>query len=178
MSLWHRSLRFSSLVSLLLLFILALSFQLFAADDTKPDAKKGQSLPLKSARNIEFTTSEGTWMSLDISPDGKTILFDLVGDLYTIPFSGGEAHKLSSGMAFNNQARFSPDGKKIAFISDRGGAENVWISDADGSNPKQLSQDEESEFASPAWTPDGNYVIAARVTQFPIGASEDRKSVV
>ena len=136
------------------------------------DAKKDQPLPLKPSRNIEFTTDQGTWLSVDVSPDGKTILFELLGDLYTVPFTGGEAHKLTSGMAFNSQPRYSPDGKKIAFISDRGGSEDVWIADVDGSNPKQLSQDEESEFASPAWTPDGNYVIAARFTQFPIGASE------
>ena len=136
------------------------------------EAKKDQPLPLKPARNVEFTTDQGTWLSLDVSPDGKTILFELVGDLYTIPFSGGEARKLTSGMGFNSQPRYSPDGKKIAFISDRGGAENVWIADADGSNPKQLSQDQQSEFASPVWTPDGNYVIASRFTQFPIGASE------
>ena len=136
------------------------------------DAKKDQTLPLKPARNVEFTTDQGTWLSVDVSPDGKSILFELIGDLYTVPFIGGEAHKLTSGMAFNSQPRYSPDGKKMAFISDRGGSENVWIADVDGSHPKQLSQDEQSEFASPAWTPDGNYVIAARFTQFPIGASE------
>ena len=136
------------------------------------EAKKDLPLPLKPARNVEFTTDQGTWLSVDVSPDGKTILFELIGDLYTVPFRGGEAHKLTTGMAFNSQPRYSPDGKRIAFISDRGGSENVWISDADGSNPKPLSQDEQSEFASPAWTPDGNYVIAARFTQFPIGASE------
>ena len=143
-----------------------------SAAPQKPPQGKDQPLPLKPACNVEFTTDPGTWLSLDVSPDGKTILFELVGDLYTIPFTGGEAHKLTSSMAFNSQPRYSPDGKKIAFISDRRGAENVWIADADSSNPKQLSQDEESEFASPVWTPDGNYVIAARFTQFPIGASE------
>jgi len=136
------------------------------------DARKDQPLPLKPSRKVEFNTDQGTWLSVDVSPDGKTILFELIGDLYTVPFGGGEAHKLTSGMAFNSQPRYSPVGRKIAFISDRGGSENVWIADVDGSNPKQLSQDEQSEFASPAWTPDGNYVIAARFTQFPIGASE------
>ena len=139
---------------------------------SEPSAKKEDPLPLKPARKIEFSTDQGTWLSLDVSPDGQTILFELVGDLYTIPITGGEAKKLTTGLAFNSQPHYSPDGKKIAFISDRGGAENVWIADADLSNPKQLSQDEQSEFASPVWTPDGNYVIAARVTQFPIGASE------
>jgi Tol biopolymer transport system component len=136
------------------------------------DAKKDQPLPLKPTRNIEFTTDQGTWLSLDVSPDGKTILFELVGDLYTIPFSGGEAHKVTSGMGFNSQPRYSPDGKKITFISDRGGAENVWIADADGSNANQLSQDVQSEFSSPVWTPDGNYVIASRFTEFPFGTAE------
>jgi Tol biopolymer transport system component len=140
--------------------------------EKKPDKKKEEPLPLKPARKVEFTTTEGTWLSLDVSADGKTIIFDLVGDLYTIPFTGGEAKKLTSGWGFNSQPRYSPDGKKIAFISDRGGAENVWIANADGSNPKQLSQDQQAEFASPAWTVDGNFVIAARTTQFPIGASE------
>jgi Tol biopolymer transport system component len=138
----------------------------------EPDAKKELPLPLKPERNVEFTTDQGTWLSLDVSPDGKSIVFELVGDLYTMPFSGGDAHKITSGMAFSSQPRFSPDGKRIAFLSDRGGSENVWIANVDGSQAKQLSQDEQSEFASPVWTPDGNYVIASRFTQFPIGAAE------
>ena len=135
-------------------------------------AKKEDPLPLKPARKIEFTTSEGTWLSLDVSPDGQTIIFDLLGDLYTVPINGGRAKKLTKGMAFNNQPHYSPDGKTIAYISDAGGAENVWIADVDGSNPKQLSHDEESEFTSPVWSADGNYVIAGRCTQFPVSASE------
>ncbi len=169
-----------------LVFVLNLSFLATAAPaqrakkdkntTAKPDAKKSDAkedpLPLKPARKIEFTTDEGTWLSLDVSPDGQTIIFDLIGDLYSMPISGGEATKVTSGMGFNGQPAYSPDGKKIAFTSDRGGSENVWIADANGANPKQLSHDEQSEFASPAWTPDGNYVIAGRTTQFPIGASE------
>jgi Tol biopolymer transport system component len=146
-----------------------------AKHDTKPDAKaakKEEPLPLVPTRKIEFTTNEGTWLSLDVSPDGQNLIFDLIGDLYTVPIAGGEAKKLTSGMAFNGQPTYSPDGKKIAFTSDRGGSENVWIADVDGANPKQLSHDDQSEFASPAWTPDGNYVIASRTTQFPIGAAE------
>jgi Tol biopolymer transport system component len=156
------------LLSVLFAGMLAMPVATLAADNAKTD----QPLQLKPARNVQFATDQGSWLSLDVSPDGRTILFELVGDLYTVPFTGGEAHKLTTGMAFNSQPRYSPDGKKITFISDRGGAENVWIADADGSNAKQLSQDDQSEFASPVWTPDGSYVIASRFTQFPIGASE------
>ena len=142
------------------------------ANQKSADKKKEEPLPLKPTRKVEFTTDEGTWLSLDLSPDGKTLVFDLVGDLYTMSFSGGEAKKITSGMGFNNQPHFSPDGQLIAFVSDRGGAENVWISKPDGSEPKQLSQDEQVEFASPTWTPDGQYVIAARESQFPIQTFE------
>ncbi len=142
------------------------------ATTSSPAAKEEDPLPLKPSRKVEFTTNEGTWLSLDVSPDGQTILFELVGDLYTVPMAGGEAKKLTSGMAFNSMPHYSPDGKKIAYISDKGGSENVWISNPDGTNDKQLSQDDQSEFTSPAWSADGDYVIAGRTTQFPIGASE------
>ncbi|MGH9792639.1 MAG: amidohydrolase family protein, partial [Candidatus Acidiferrales bacterium] len=137
--------------------------------DEKKDEKKG--LTLKPDRKVEFTTDQATWLSLDVSPDGKTIVFELLGDLYTLPISGGEAkrlavsdssHKDGVGMAFDSQPRYSPDGKWIAFLSDRDGAENVWICKADGTEPKKLSKSTDAEFASPAWMPDGEYVIASR----------------
>jgi len=143
------------------LFFLLMAALLAVPSLAADDAKKNATLPLEPARKVEFTTNQGTWLSLDVSPDGKTLLLELVGDLYTLPFAGGEARKITAGMGFNSQPRFSPDGRRITFISDRGGAENVWIADADGSNSKQLSQDEQSEFCSPVWTPDGNYVIAS-----------------
>jgi Tol biopolymer transport system component len=99
---------------------------------------------------------------LDVSRDGKTILFELLGDLYTDPFAGGDAVSITSGMAFHSQPRYSPDGDHIAFVSDRGGSENVWIANADGSDPKQLSNTTQSLFVSPNWTPDGEYIIVTR----------------
>ena len=160
---------------LIFLVIATSSSQALANTDKaepKPADRKKATLPLKPTRKVEFTTDEGTWLSLDVSPDGKTILFDLLGDLYTMPITGGEAKKITSGMGFNNQPHFSPDGQLIAFVSDRGGAENVWISKPDGSEAKQLSQDEQVEFATPTWTPDSQYVIAARESQFPINTFE------
>src|SRR6202022_2590371 len=84
-------------------------------------------LPLKTARTHTFTTTKGTWISLDVSPDGKTIVFDLLGDLYSLPIAGGKATRLTRGMAYDVQPRFSPDGKKIVFVSDRSGGENLWV---------------------------------------------------
>jgi Tol biopolymer transport system component len=138
-------------------------------EETKEEKKKP--LPLKPERTIEFTTDEATWLSLDVSPDGKTIVFELLGDLYTLGVEGGEAkrlplsdssHKDGSTMAFDSQPRFSPDGKWIAFLSDRDGAENVWIAKADGTEPKQLSKSQQDRMMSPAWTPDSQYVVVSR----------------
>ena len=142
------------------------------AEQKKEENKKEEVLPLKPVRKIEFTTGEGTWISLDVSPDGKTVAFDLLGDVYTVPMEGGEAKALATGLAFDSQPRYSPDGKLVAFLSDRDGAQNVWVMNADGTVPRQLSKDKQSEFTSPAWTPDGQYVIVSRQTQLPVGTFE------
>ena len=83
-------------------------------------------LPLQPARWARFTTTKGTWMSVDVSPDGQTIVFDLLGDLYRMPIAGGKATRITSGIAHDMQPRFSPDGKRIVFVSDRSGDDNVW----------------------------------------------------
>lgn len=125
-------------------------------------ALKKPGLPLKAERKIEFTTDEATWLSLTLTPDGKTIIFELLGDLYSLPIGGGEAKPITTGMAFDSQPSVSPDGKRIAFISDRDGSENLWICNLDGSDPKQLSKDAQGDFISPSWTPDGDYVLVSR----------------
>src|SRR5437773_1045788 len=137
--------------------------------DKKKDEKKGP--PLKSDRKVEFTTDEGTWLSLDVSPDGKTIVFELVGDIYTLPLEGGQAKLIAGGMSFDSQPRFSPDGQWIAFISDREGSENIWIMHPDGTGVKQVSKDPNNDFTSPSWSPDGKYIFVSKA-QFGIGSSE------
>src|SRR5258708_519173 len=134
-----------------------------AAADTGKKART-DSLSLVTKRTIEFTTSEGTWMSLDVSPDGQSLVFELMGDLYTMPVAGGEAKRITSGPAFDSQPRYSPDGKRIVFLSDRSGAENVWLCDPDGSHATALPKGPTNLDASPEWTPDGNYIVASRVT--------------
>lgn len=137
--------------------------------DAKKDKKKG--LPLKVERTVEFETNEATWMSLDISPDGETIIFELLGDIYTMPASGGEATVLLSGMAFQSQPVYSPDGTQIAFLSDEDGSENLYVANADGSKPKKLSSMSSGEGMSPEWSADGNYVFMSQLTN-GIGANE------
>lgn len=111
---------------------------------------------------VEFETTEGTWMNVDISPDGRWIVFDLLGDIYRIPTEGGQAENLSSGVSFEHQPRFSPDGRTIAFVSDRDGADNIWLMNSDGSNRRQLTKDKTKLPTVPNWTPDGEYVVVKR----------------
>jgi Tol biopolymer transport system component len=115
-------------------------------------------------RDIDFTTSEGTWMSVDVSPDGRWLVFDLLAQIYRLPVEGGEAQCLTqdSGVALNFHPRISPDGKSIAFISDRKGQNNLWIMDADGKNPRPVFVDNAVRVYEPAWTPDGQYIIVQR----------------
>ena len=144
------------------LFIFSMAFNLILAEE-KADSL-GNKLPLKPTRNVAFTTSEGTWMSLDVSSDGKTIIFDLLGDLYTLPFRGGDAQQLTFGIAFDSQPVYSPNAQMIAFVSDRGGSENLWIANLDGSQPKQLSKSKDHQFASPVFSHDGNYVYVSQTS--------------
>ena len=121
-------------------------------------------LPLAAARKAEFKATKGTWISLDVSPDGKSIVFDLLGDLYTLPIEGGKAKQLTSGMAFDAQPRFSPDGKKVVYVSDRSGGDNVFTITVDQRDTAQITMGNTSLYASPEWSPDGNYIAVSRST--------------
>ncbi len=132
------------------------------ADAQAPGMPAATTLPLKTARTHSFTTSTGTWISLDVSPDGQTIVFDLLGDLYTLPITGGTATRLTSGMAYDAQPRFSPDGKRIVFVSDRSGGDNLWIMSLDLKDTVQVTKGNNNEYISPDWAPDGKYLVASR----------------
>jgi len=134
-------------------------------DSSVKAAARTSSLPLITTRSLKFTTDEASWISLDVSPDGKTIAFDILGDLYTIPIAGGQATRITSGAGWDQQPRYSPDGKQIVFVSDRNGAKNLWIANADGTRPKAITKSDRINFASPIWAPDGQYVIATRTGQ-------------
>ncbi|HEX4684229.1 MAG TPA: amidohydrolase family protein, partial [Gemmatimonadaceae bacterium] len=119
-------------------------------------------LPLIPTHPLKFTTDEGTWLSLDLSPDGRTIVFELLGDLYTMPMSGGKATRVTSGQGYDAMPHYSPDGKSIVFVSDRSQSDNLWIADADGSHIRQLTRENDQRFQSPTFTPDGKYVVVSK----------------
>lgn len=113
-------------------------------------------------KDVSFSVNEGTWLNLDMSPDGKEIVFDLLGDIYIMPAAGGEAKALRVGMAMEVQPRFSPDGSKILFTSDAGGGDNIWVMDKDGSNARQITKENFRLLNNAVWCPDGNYIIARK----------------
>ena len=118
--------------------------------------------PPGPGRDVSIDVRTGTWMALDVSPDGRTVVFDLLGDIYVMPIEGGEARNISSGVQWDMQPKWSPDGRHIAFTSDRGGGDNIWVMDADGSNPVQISRETFRLLNSPEWTPDGEFIVARK----------------
>ncbi|MGD2067065.1 MAG: amidohydrolase family protein [Gemmatimonadota bacterium] len=120
------------------------------------------SAPHGPTETVRFTTDEATWVTVDVSPDGSTLVFDVLGDLYTMPVGGGRATRITSGPAYDVQPRWSPDGSEIAFTSDRAGGDNLWIADADGSDPRQVSDESFRLVNGPAWTPDGRYLLGRK----------------
>lgn len=148
----------------LFLIIGALAFGTYMQGQDKKDKDKKWDVnnPGGPFKEVSFTVNEGTWMNLDLSPDGKEIVFDLLGDLYKMPATGGEAKLLKGGHAFEVQPRFSPDGKKILFTSDAGGGDNIWVMNRDGSNPVQITKENFRLLNNAAWAPDGEYIVARK----------------
>ena len=144
-----------------------------AARPTDPKAWN-VSQPHAPGKNVPIDTRTGTWMSLDVSPDGREIVFDMLGDIYVMPIGGGEARVIASGHAWEMQPRYSPGGNEIAFISDRGGGDNVWVMGRDGSNPRAVTKETFRLLSQPDWTPDGAFVVARKhfTSSRSLGAGE------
>jgi len=125
--------------------------------------KKG--LSLEATRSVAIDTDEGTWMSLDVHPSGKKIIFDLLGDLYELPIEGGKATRITEGLSFDSQPKYSPDGNSILFLSDRSGGNNVWILDRKEQDTLQLTEGNTFKIQSADWSPDGNYIAVSKGTR-------------
>ncbi len=147
--------------------LLVLSIFLFAgiitnAQDKKDEKKWNVNNPDGPFKEVSFSVNEGTWMNVDVSPDGKEIVFDLLGDIYILPVTGGDAKVLRAGHAFEVQPRFSPDGNKILFTSDAGGGDNIWMMNKDGSNAMQVTKENFRLLNNGVWAPDGDYIVARK----------------
>ncbi len=125
-------------------------------------------------KQVPINVDEGSWIDVDVSPDGQSLAFALLGDIYTMPISGGTPTRIAEGLAWEVQPRFSPDGMRIAFTSDRGGGDNIWIMNRDGSDKKQVTKEEFRLLNQPSWSPDGRYVVAKKhfTTQRSLGTGE------
>ncbi|MCE2789549.1 MAG: amidohydrolase, partial [Saprospiraceae bacterium] len=154
----------------LLSLAILLTYSGFSQDKTKWDVNH----PPGTSKQVSFTTQEGTWMNLDLSPDGKTLAFDLLGDIYTMPAEGGKATCLRSGLAWEVQPRWSPDGRKILFTSDAGGGDNVFVMQADGTGATQITKENFRLLNNAVWAPDGQYIIARKhfTSSRSLGAGE------
>lgn len=149
-------------VSVALAIFLTPSFAQQADTTGKSPGAWDVSVPHGPTTEVSFETREGTWMAVDVSPDGQRIVFDLLGDIYVMSINGGEATLLTGGAAYDVQPRFSPDGTRIAFTSDRDGLDNLWIMNTDGSGLKQVTREKERQVNNPVWTPDGQYLVGRK----------------
>lgn len=152
---------------LLLLSVLTLQLSFAQKTEEKKDDKKDKwnvNNPHKdwTYKTFNLETNEGTWMNLDVSPDGKTIVFDLLGDIYSMPITGGEATNLRAGLAYEVQPKFSPNGNYISFTSDAEGGDNIWVMTADGSNAKSITKEKFRLLNNAVWTPDGESLVARK----------------
>jgi len=133
-----------------------------AAQEEGGPSGRPDGLSLDPARTVAFTTTEGTYMNLDVSPDGTTIAFDLLGDIYTVPVAGGQATRITRGMGYDSQPAFSPDGARIAYMSDNSGSDNIWVVDAAGGEPHQVTRERNDAVALPEWDPRGDYILTRK----------------
>lgn len=119
-------------------------------------------LPLEATRRFSLDTRDGTWLSIDVSPDGRQLVFDMLGDLYLLPIAGGDAVRLTTGLAYDAQPRFSPDGRSVVFVSDRQGADNVHVLDLATRDVKEVTRGRTNVYLSPEYSPDGKYIVASK----------------
>lgn len=153
---------------------LGLAASLIVAGGAVASEKWSVSEPQGEFKTVQIQATEGTWMSVNVSPDGQYIIFDMLGDIYRMPASGGDAELLRGGIAWHMQPTYSPDGQFIAYTSDEGGGDNIWVMRADGSEAWQVTNENFRLLNSPAWSPDGEFLVARKhfTARRSLGAGE------
>ena len=122
---------------------------------------------LLAAAAVSATAATPLWLrDVKISPDGKSIAFTYKGDIFTVPASGGEAKRLTTAESYESVPVWSPNGKSIAFASDRNGGQDIFIMDAKGGPATQLTFNSVSEIPQ-GFTPDGKFVVYSATIQAP-----------
>ena len=111
------------------------------------------------------------WMrDIQISPDGTEIVFCYKGDIYKVSAKGGTATQLTTQESYESSPVWSPDGKQIAFASDRQGNFDVFVMPSDGGAAQRLTTNSAGEIPS-AFTPDGKYILFSAAIQDPAGSA-------
>jgi len=159
---------FTALLFTALLFTALLFSVTAGAEETSEKASEKDKPKWDVSSDEHYTdsatidTDETTWSNVTVSQDGSTLVFDMLGDIYSVPISGGEAKALTNGIEWNYQPTFSPDGSKIAFVSDRAGGDNLWVMNADGSEAVAVTDEAENIVHNPSWSPDGEFLVGRK----------------
>jgi imidazolonepropionase-like amidohydrolase/Tol biopolymer transport system component len=136
-----------------------------------PTARARESSCECASDSLTFRTDEITAMHLDVSPDGKMIVFDVLGGIYSAASDGGPTHRLAESAGWDQEPKYSPDGRRIAFVSDRDGLATIWIANADGTQIRRLVADTMATYAQISWV-SRDWLLAQRTLTSGSGRAE------